>query len=265
MEQYSCTIRLPDFEGPFDLLFHLITKAEVDIWSVSIAQITDQYLSYLQSMKTLNLDLASEFLVMAATLLRLKSKLLLPFSLREDMEGEEGEELLFEFSSPEELFARLEEYRRFKEVAGWLKEKEADQQKVFLRTTGGKKMLLTSRQQQSYYTFWEGAQALQEIMQRYREQAATRVQGYLPTERYSLRDKIAGVLRRLRHQSGPVTFKTLIAEKGELIYTLIALLELTRRQKVILFQDRLFGTILVYTGRNGRKDRYGSGKSQSAD
>lgn len=263
MEQLSCTIRLPDFEGPFDLLFHLITKAEVDIWSVSIAEITDQYLNYLQSMQELNLDLASEFLVMAATLLRLKSKLLLPLPPRED--PEEEDEPLFEFNSPEELFVRLEEYRRFKEAAGWLKGKEADQQKIFLRSTGGKKVLLTNRQQQSYYTFWEGAQALQEIMQRYQEHAATRGYDYLPSESYSLRDKIALVLRRLRLQKGPVTFKTLIAEKGELIYTFIALLELARRQKVILFQDRLFGTILVATNRNGGKSSYGSGKSQSAD
>ncbi|MGB4213657.1 MAG: segregation/condensation protein A, partial [Dethiobacteria bacterium] len=77
-QQPSCTIKLPVFEGPFDLLFHLVKKAELDIWSVSIASITEQYLAYLKSMRELNLDIASEFLVMAATLLRLKSKMLLP-------------------------------------------------------------------------------------------------------------------------------------------------------------------------------------------
>ena len=88
MTQVEYTIKLPVFEGPFDLLFHLIKKAELDIWSISIAEITDQYLAYLQSMKELNLEIASEFLVMAATLLRLKSKLLLPRRPR----GEEAEE-----------------------------------------------------------------------------------------------------------------------------------------------------------------------------
>ncbi len=263
MEQIGCTIRLPVFEGPFDLLYHLITTAEVDIWSVSIAEITDQYLYYLQSMRELNLDLASGFLVMAATLLRFKSKLLLPLPPRE--EQEEEDESLFDFSSPEELFARLEEYRTFKEAAGWLKEREEDQQKIFLRSTGGKKVLLTNHQQQSYLTLWEGAQALQEIMQRHREQAAAGGRHYLPTENYSLRDHIAQVLRRLRLQKGPVTFKRLVAEKGGLAYTLIALLELARRQKIVLFQDCLFGVILVATNRNRGNNSYGSVASKGSD
>ncbi|NMA92834.1 MAG: segregation/condensation protein A [Firmicutes bacterium] len=262
MEQSGCTIRLPVFEGPFDLLFHLITRAEVDIWLVSIAEITDQYLDYLQSMRELNLDLASEFLVMAATLLRLKSKMLLPLPSRE----EEEEEELFAFSSPEELFSRLEEYRSFKAVAEQLKAKEADQQKIFLRSTSGKKVLVSDRRQQSYYTLWGGVQALQEIMQRHREQAAAISSApYLPSEKYSLREKIGLVLRRLRHREGPVTFRALIAENGELIYTFIALLELVRRQKIALFQDRLFGTILIYAGRKREENGNGSNKSESAN
>ncbi|HHX87461.1 MAG TPA: segregation/condensation protein A [Firmicutes bacterium] len=252
MERLSYTIRLPEFEGPFDLLFHLITKAEVDIWSVSIAEITDQYLHYLQSMQELNLDLASEFLVMAATLLRLKSKLLLPLPPRESPEEEDGP--LFEFNSPEELFLRLEEYRKFKQAAGWLKQKETSQQKIFLRSTGGKKIILSSRQQ-SYYTFWEGAQALQEIMQQHLEKAAAGDYYYKPIEDYSLRDRIKLVLRRLHGQKEPVTFKALITGKGPrgLISTFIAILELARRQKISLFQDRLFGTILISSNRDGRK------------
>ena len=147
----SCTIKLPIFEGPFDLLFHLVKKAELDIWSVSIAAITEQYLDYLQSMRELNLDIASEFLVMAATLLRLKSKLLLP---RPPLAAEEEEdEGLFQFNSPEELFQRLEEYRRFKEAASFFAGLAEEQQKIFLRSTGGGKiMILPARElQQTYY------------------------------------------------------------------------------------------------------------------
>ena len=98
MNKEAYTIKLPVFEGPFDLLFHLIKKAEVDIWSVSIAEITEQYLEYIRSMQELNLEIASEFLVMAATLLRLKSKMLLPRPVREG-EGEE-EELFLDINSP---------------------------------------------------------------------------------------------------------------------------------------------------------------------
>ncbi|MFU8795156.1 MAG: segregation and condensation protein A, partial [Dethiobacteria bacterium] len=135
MVQAEYTIKLPTFEGPFDLLFHLIKKAELDIWSISIAEITDQYLAYLQSMKELNLEIASEFLVMAATLLRLKSKLLLPRP--QSSQEQEDDEELFEINTAEELFLRLEEYRLFKEMSVYLRKREEEQQKIFLRSTGG--------------------------------------------------------------------------------------------------------------------------------
>jgi len=175
MLQTEYKIKLPTFEGPFDLLFHLIKKAEVDIWSISIAEITDQYLAYLQSMKELNLDIASEFLVMAATLLRLKSKLLLPRPIKSDEEQEEED--LFEIHSAEELFQRLEEYRFFKEVAQHLLQREEEQQKIFLRSTGGQKVMVFT-QQESVYTIWEGANHLSDIMNRFAE--ATRDALYIP-------------------------------------------------------------------------------------
>jgi segregation and condensation protein A len=106
LEQAEYRIKLPTFEGPFDLLFHLIKKAEVDIWSISIADITDQYLAYLQSMKELNLDIASEFLVMAATLLRLKSKLLLPKQAARG-ESRKKRKICLRFTAPKSSFKGL--------------------------------------------------------------------------------------------------------------------------------------------------------------
>ena len=246
MQQVEYKIKLPTFEGPFDLLFHLIKKAEVDIWSISVAEITDQYLSYLQSMKELNLDIASEFLVMAATLLRLKSKLLLPRAPRSDEDEDDGE--LFEINTAEELFQRLEEYRRFKEIARQLQEREEEQQKIYLRSTGGQKVMVFT-QQQSVYTIWEGADHLSDIMQRFAE--ATLTDSYMPTfnavEDFVVADKSNYIESILLKKQQAVSMKEFISGSGiwEVIVTFIALLEMARQRKVILLQENTFGPILV--------------------
>jgi len=245
-EQAEYKIKLPAFEGPFDLLFHLIKKAEVDIWSISIAEITDQYLCYLQSMKELNLDIASEFLVMAATLLRLKSKLLLPRPVPADT-GEEDEEL-FGINTAEELFLRLEEFRFFKEISNLLQLKEEEQQKIFLRSTGGRRMMVISRQE-SVYTIWEGADHLSEIMRRFA--SATMADGYRPAftavEEFVVAEKAAYIESVLRKANRALPMKKFIDEERlwDLIVTFIALLEMARRRRVVLLQERPFGPILV--------------------
>ena len=243
------TIKLPVFEGPFDLLFHLIKKDELDIWAVSIAEITEQYLQYLQSMRELNLDVASEFLVMAATLLRLKSKLLLPQPVSSE---EEDEEALYQFNSPEELFERLEEYRRFKKAAEFFRERAAEQQMVFLRSTGAKeKYLLISQrpQQESYYTYWEGAHLLGEIMNRFTAVAAA----YSAAPEIELFDDMPTgdrsdyICYLMERSGGVLPFNSFLQEEGlrEILLTLLSLLDLARRRKVKLLQDRPFGPILV--------------------
>ncbi|NLY38544.1 MAG: segregation/condensation protein A [Firmicutes bacterium] len=256
MHEAGYTIKLPVFEGPFDLLFHLIKKAEVDIWSVSLAEITEQYLAYLQSMKELNLDIASEFLVMAATLLRLKSKLLLPRPPKP--EPDEEEEELFNINSAEELFNRLEEYRLFKETALLLKEKEAEQQKIYLRSTGGQKMMVISRQQ-SYYFFWEGPHLLSEIMRSLAEAAAAAaMQPTIDTiDDFPVADKLASIYDLLRRSGKALPLSAFIRSNQlwELITTFIALLELARRRKVLLFQERPFGRILVAVNQDKLKEQ----------
>ncbi|NLZ93331.1 MAG: segregation/condensation protein A, partial [Firmicutes bacterium] len=107
-------ISLPTFEGPFALLFHLIEKAEVDIYEISIADITAQYLETLQVMQELNLDVASEFIVMAATLLKIKSKKLVPESIGA---AEVNDDDLLNIESQDDLLQRLLEYRYFSKVA----------------------------------------------------------------------------------------------------------------------------------------------------
>jgi len=241
----SYTIKLPVFEGPFDLLFHLVKKAQLDIWEVSIFKITEQYLAYIQSMKELDLDIASEFLVMAATLLRLKSKLLLPRPHR----PAEEEEDIFNINSPEDLFNRLEEYRRIKEAALNLKEKEKEQQKIFLRSTGGKKIMILT-QQQSYYTFWEGSDLLSEIMRSFAESAAA--SAIVPViggiDDLNLAGKMELILTVLQRCEKYLPLRALTEEKTviwELIVVFISVLELARQKKILLYQDRPFGQIFL--------------------
>ncbi|NLM75342.1 MAG: segregation/condensation protein A [Clostridiaceae bacterium] len=112
------TIKLDNFEGPFDLLFYLVEKNKIDIYDIPIAEITDQYMDYLDAMQKLDLEIASEFLVMAATLLHIKSRMLLP--AKETTDEEE------EIDPREELILRLVEYKKYKDFSEYLKEQEKD-------------------------------------------------------------------------------------------------------------------------------------------
>ncbi|MCR3922889.1 MAG: segregation/condensation protein A, partial [Firmicutes bacterium] len=132
-------LSLPTFEGPFALLFHLIDKAEVDIYDISIADITSQYLETIQLMQELNLEVASDFLVMAATLLKLKSKKLLPGTITSEADEDEDSMAI---DSQEELLQRLLDYRHFRDVAEELRRYEVAQKRVFVRSLSGEKVVL---------------------------------------------------------------------------------------------------------------------------
>ena len=120
----ACTIKLDNFEGPFDLLFYLIEKNQIDIYDIPIFEITDQYMDYLFDMQKLDLEIASEFLVMASTLLHIKSKLLLPSKKEVDQD---------EVDPREELIMKLVEYKKAKELAGMLQEREKTWNKVYYK------------------------------------------------------------------------------------------------------------------------------------
>lgn len=264
VQQTEYQIKLPTFEGPFDLLFHLIKKAEVDIWSISIADITEQYLAYLQSMKELNLDIASEFLVMAATLLRLKSKLLLPRSSK--TKEEEEDEELFEINTAEELFQRLEEYRLFKEIAHYLREKEEEQQKIFLRSTGGQKVMVLT-QQESVYTIWEGAEHLSSIMQGFAQVASSNeyTPAFSAVEDFVVAEKSAYIQSVLKQNKQVMPMKAFVRDGGiwEIIIVFIALLEMNRQNKINLLQEYHFGPILVSL-KNEPVNKEGNGGERTA-
>lgn len=114
----SISIKIENFEGPFDLLLYLIKKNKMEIYDIKIHDITTQYLDYINNMKEMDLDITSEFIVIAATLLEIKSKMLLP---KENIDNEDTEE-----DPRKYLMDKLIEYKKFKKVADWLKEKEKD-------------------------------------------------------------------------------------------------------------------------------------------
>ena len=127
--QYN--VKIDAFEGPLDLLLHLINRLEIDIYDIPVSEMTEQYLLYIHAMKELQLDLASEFLVMAATLLAIKSKMLLPKHEEEMLD--ENFDIDLEEDPREELVERLIEYRKYKEAAGDLKSLEEERGLMFTK------------------------------------------------------------------------------------------------------------------------------------
>lgn len=243
----SYTIRLPFFEGPFDLLFHLINRQELDIWSVSIAEITAQYLDFLRTMEELNLEIASEFLVMAATLLRLKSKMLLP-SLKKAEREEDGEADL-DINSPEELISRILEYRLFKFAAQFLHRREEEQKRIFLRSGGSVRIAHVTGEGTSYH-FKGLPEGLAEIMRRLEETSLTRISpgpGFAVIDDYVIKDKINYIISRLKENDKALFFNSLLLyrEIEDILFTFIAVLEMARRRQVKVWQESNFGPILI--------------------
>jgi len=228
----SYRVKLDVFEGPLDLLLHLVKKNEVELSDIPVATITDQYLAYLDLMQQLDLDVAGEYLVMAATLLHLKSRILLP---RGDVnDEEEGED------PRAELARQLLEYRRFKEAADLLNHRDWLDRDVFARAPLQDE---TDSEIDVLYDVSLGdlLDALQEILKR----AAPEVIHAVILEQVSLRERLCFVLDTLREQ-GEVEFKDLFpigATRLQILVTFLAILELVRMRMISLCQEELFGPI----------------------
>jgi segregation and condensation protein A len=224
-------VQLEIFEGPLDLLLHLIKKNEVDIYDIPIARIADQYLEVLGVLEQLNLDLAGEYLVMAATLMHIKSRMLLP-----PVEGEDEEE-----EDPRaELVQQLEEYRRFREAAAHLAERDVLGRDVFARPAAARPAESTGPPPLRELTLADLVDALREVLKRLPSESAHAVEG----ERISVADRIPWILGRLR--DGVVEFEDLFppgASRREVIVTFLALLELVRLRAVRAVQEERFGPI----------------------
>lgn len=237
-------VKLPVFEGPFALLFHLIEKAEVDIYEISLAEITAEYLETIQAMQELNLEVASEFLVMAATLLKLKSKKLLP-TVTGPQESEEDEDFL-SITSQEELVERLVEYRYFRQVAQEMRNLEQAQKRVFVRTLSGERAMLVNPEDSGDAS---GA-TLQALVRAFARLIAEqeRRPHELEAEEFSVRAKMRQVLQLLRKFRDGVDFRSLFGARpslSEIIATFFALLELVRLRKIRVSQAEPHGNLMI--------------------
>ncbi len=221
-------VKLELFEGPLDLLLHLIHKNEVDIFDIPIATITDQYLEYLDMMKALNINVAGDFLVMASTLVHIKSKMLLP-----DLKEEEGEE-----DPRVEITRPLLEYMRFKELSEELSKRDLLDRDVFSRQIGSQfQARLKEEESQLDVNLFQ----LMDAFKRMVEQKLPGTQLKLQLEQWSVKDKTELIIARIK-EKGPMFFLELFDEDrtvSELVVTFLALLELVHLGLIKVFQPSL--------------------------
>jgi segregation and condensation protein A len=241
------TFKLPRFEGPLDLLLHLIKRDEIDIYDIPIARITDQYLQYIELMRALDLDVAGEFLVMAATLMRIKAKMLLPLP-RSDEEEDEGD-------PREELVQRLLEYRLYKEASESLKTQEGERRGLFERgmvpteDEAGPLPLAPA-------TLFDLLEALNRVLARRPERTVYEVQ----TEAYDIEDKMS-YIARIVAEDGQLRFSALMQNataRMEIVVSFMALLELVKMGTIVVVQDANFADILILPKLPEGKDTHAS-------
>jgi len=228
-------VKLDIFEGPLDLLLHLIRKNEVDIYDIPIALVTEQYLGTLDLMKSLNLDVAGEFLLMAATLAQIKSRMLLPPS--EEDEAEEDDPRA-------DLVRQLLEYERFKEAAGELEARPQLYREVFPRLAEvADTKLPPGEEPLAEVSVFE----LMDAFRRVWERAPRESFHEITPEKITLREKIHELLELLESVDS-VTFEELLEPAGSrqaLVMTFLAILELTRLRIVRIYQVVRYGAIRV--------------------
>ena len=228
-------VRLPIFEGPLDLLLYLVKKNEYDIFDIPIAEITRQYMDHIEIMKVLNLDVAGEYLVMAATLAHIKSKMLLPPDRTEDQEDEELDPRM-------ELALKLAEYERFKDAARQLDEFDILLRDVFLR--GGKMVLEVEDEKLADLTLFGLVAALQKVLLAAPKETIHQIS----VGELTIQEKMAE-LSQLISERGEMVFEELFVgepSRMTIVVTFLALLELIKSRIVRIYQAQPFGTIRLF-------------------
>ncbi len=236
----ACKIKIENFEGPFDLLFHLIEKNQFNIYDIPINIITDQYMEYLFAMQEMDLEIASEFLVMASTLLHIKSRMLLPSRKEEEQHEEDPRE---------ELVLRLLEYRKFKDFSQVLRQRETVWARVWWKlpevisfTRKDEGLELVPEKLKRFYT---------ELLEKNRRKMNPDTSGMnriIQHEKVSMKSKMREIIRELIRR-GRFKFSELFSfrtkSRTDVVTGFMAVLELARMRKLRLEQRRSFGEIYV--------------------
>lgn len=243
MEGSDYKVRLEIFEGPLDLLLYLIKRDEVDIQNISITRITGQYLEYIETFRMLNIDLAAEFIVMAANLMYLKSRTLLPRQAQPPEEDAEEDDPRWE------LIRQLIEYKKFKDAANFLSLREVEQEGTFALTPE-KPETDPEPAPLAEVSIFDLIRAFQNVLKRFEESHDL---GDIIDDRYTVADKIEMMLGRFT-PGETARFETLFADaanKAEVIVTFLAVLELMKMNQFVVRQSGSFGGIEVQRREHG--------------
>jgi segregation and condensation protein A len=231
-------VRLDIFEGPLDLLLHLIKRDEIDIYDISIERITSQYLNYIETFRLLNIDLASEFVVMAANLMYIKSRTLLPRQLQPPDEEVEEDDPRWE------LIRQLIEYRKFKDAAGFLSDCESDQAGRFAHRPAAPRGEFEQPSELAPASIFDLIRAFQNVLKRFEEAHEL---SDIVDDRFTVADKIEHLLETMAPGESR-RFDSLFAEasnRSEVIVTFLALLELMKMNEFAVNQRGLLGEIQI--------------------
>ena len=245
LETNKYAIKLENFEGPLDLLCHLIDKNKMDIYDIKLSEITDQYIEYINQMEEMNLEITSEFLIMASTLLYLKSKNLLPTEVEDERELTE-----------EELLQRIIEYKKYKEISTKLKEYYDVNQKRFFKLQ--EKIELPKQKLEIEYHYDTIVDLYKEIIDKNKNrlnQNAKNIEKIAITDTYTVGSKVKEMFRELIRKPRFVfnkLYKVSECNKQEVVTAFTGLLELSRRSKVITTQKELFGDIVVEKAKKNK-------------
>ena len=238
LETKKYELRLDNFEGPLDLLCYLIDKNKMDIYQIEIAKVADQYIQYLQEQEKLNLEVASEFLVMASTLLLIKSKGLLPKETEDEAELTE-----------EELLNRIIEYKKFKEISKLFKKKiEMYSNRIYKFPEN---IELPKQKIEKKYTLENMVNAYSKLIENEKEKKnenAQNIEKIAVHDVYSVSDKVKDIFRELIRKPKFVfnqLFSLKEKPKAEVVTAFSGVLELSRRNKIHTMQEELFGDIVV--------------------
>jgi segregation and condensation protein A len=232
-------VQLEIFEGPLDLLLYLVKKEEVDIYEVNLTKIATQFIEYVQVMKELDLDIAGEFLVMAATLMYIKSRELLPKNQQMEAPEEEDEE------DPRwELIRQLVEYKKFKDAAAQLQEREHLQEQIYARIPARPEFAVETPALRPEVSIFDLVNAVSSILKRFNQREQTRD---VYEDKWSVSEKIEMIVTFIRERPR-VRFAELFesaAHRMEVVVTFLALLELIRMKQLRIEQAEAFGEIEI--------------------
>jgi segregation and condensation protein A len=234
-------VRLEVFEGPLDLLLYLIKKEEVDIYEVNLTKLATQFIEYIDTMRLLDLDIAGEFVVMASTLMYIKSRELLPVDQQAQVEGEEeGEDPRWE------LIRQLVEYKKFKDAAAQLQSLEERQEHVFPRVPGKVEFEPeAATPKKPEVSIFDLLNAVNTVLKRFEQREGAIREIY--QDKWTVSEKIESIMKAITERGG-VKFSDLFvdaASRGEVVCTFLALLELIRLKQLVCTQPEHFSEIEI--------------------